>query len=104
MPWSDLINATNPDFLAAFGEPITYLPQQGLGTPIATSCILLKHRITQSSAPGYFADVEVDPGLNPHRKDIVTWADGTDYVVAQVINPPYGLVTLALHLKTDPTS
>jgi len=90
--------------LANFGEPITYFTDAVLGTQIQTNCILLRERITQSTAPGFFADVQVDPLIiqSPQRGDQVEWADGTIYTVAQVVAPPYMLTTLALHRKDDP--
>ena len=95
--------------LRAHGEPIVYLPQQGAGAPIADAggnpplAILRKPAIMQSSAPGYFGDIEVDPLViaAPQLKDVVEWA-GVQYWVARVVNDPYGLTTLAIHRRNDP--
>lgn len=107
--------------LAVRGEPITYVPAAlpaggvagedalipGAGTPIQTKAILYPPGIalTQSSQPSYFADIDVDPTVitSPLRGDLVTWADGTNYVVAKVVRPDaYSMVRLALHKKADP--
>ncbi|HYX47872.1 MAG TPA: hypothetical protein VE820_13770 [Sphingomicrobium sp.] len=101
--FDDAISDLNDACLDSFGKSIAYRGGQGLADPIATTCTLLPPRIDQSASPGYFADIEVDPTIitNPQRKDEVDWADGTVYVVSKVLNPPYGLVTLALHRKFD---
>lgn len=101
--WDQSAIAANVESFAVAGEPITYTPAQGQGTPIVTTC-LLRQRISGSASPGFFADIEVDPLVisTPLRGDQVTWKDGVVYTVAQVINDPYGLVTVALHRLIDP--
>jgi hypothetical protein len=90
--------------LAQLGEPITYTPTGG--TPVQTVALPAgAANILQSSAPGYFMDVEIDPLVvtTPLRGDIVTWSNGTAYIVAKVAIPDiYGLFILALHRQTDP--
>ncbi len=101
--FDDAVADLNAACLDSYGKPITYRGQLGLADPIATTCTLLPPRIDQSASPGYFADIEVDPAVitSPQRRDEVDWADGTVYVVGKVLNPPYGLMTLALHRKYD---
>lgn len=102
--FSDAMVGLNAAELAEFGEPITYIPSGGAGEPIQTVCRPRKPLIDQSSGPGYYADIDVDPAVikNPQRRDVVIWQDGTPYVVNKVVNPPYGLATLAIHRKIDP--
>ncbi len=106
--WSDAAARTTPIFQTIGGEPIIYTSvvngQQQ--TPITTTAILLPNGIEQSSSPGYFADIEVDPALvtAPARGDLVQWADGTVYVVAQIApKRPYSMFALAIHRQDDPT-
>ena len=73
-----------------------------MGDPILTTAIMDKPNIDQSSAPGYFADIHVDPAIitAPLRGDEVVWPDGTVYVVAKVLRPDlYSMYILALHQK-----
>ena len=103
--WSNLVAGVNVAQLAAFGEPITYIPNKGSGAPIATVAILDKPQIDQAASPGYFADVHIDPlqVTSPARGDQVIWADGVTYTVAKVVRPaPYGLFIAALHRTFDP--
>lgn len=103
MDWDKAADRWNKAGLKG-GPPISYVPDSGGGDPISTTCILLPGRVTQSTAPNFFSDVQVDPLVitRPQRGDQVQWADDTIYVVAQVIAPPYSLTTLALHRKFDP--
>ncbi len=103
--WAQQSGLANAALLAAFGEPITYIPNKGSGVPIATVAILDKPQIDQSASPGYFADIHIDPlqVTNPARGDQVVWADGVSYVVAKVVRPdPYSLFIAALHRRVDP--
>lgn len=99
------VGLANAALLAAFGEPITYIPNKGSGQPIATSAILDKPQIDQSASPGYFADVHIDPlqVTTPMRGDQVVWTDGVSYIVAKVVRTdPYSLFIAALHRRLDP--
>ena len=103
--WANIAALANVAQLAVFGEPITYVPDKGLGDPIQTTAILQKPQIDQSASPGYFADIEIDPlqVTSPARGDQVIWADGVTYTVAKVVRPsPYSLFIAALHRKSDP--
>src|ERR1017187_4476550 len=102
--WSNLMAGANAAQLAAFGEPITYIPNKGSGEPIATVAILDKPQIDQSASPGYLADIHIDPlqVTSPARGDVVIWADGVSYIVAKVVRPdPYSLFIAAIHRRTD---
>ena len=103
---SDFSDAMNDAVSAALdmrGEPITYIPNQGTGDPLAILCTLDKPQIGQSTAPGYFADIGVSrldvPA--PQRKDVVVWVDQVQYVVDAVRDDPYGFTMLALKRKVD---
>jgi hypothetical protein len=90
--------------LEAMGIDIIYIPLKGQGDAIATRCFLSKPQVEQSSAPGYFGHIEVDPLVivNPQVKDEVVWADDTRYWVGPgIVNGPRGMVKLALHRKFD---
>ena len=103
--WANIVAGFNVAQLGAFGEPIMYIPDKGLGEPIATVAILDKPQIDQSASPGYFADVHIDPlqVTSPARGDQVIWADGVTYTVAKVVRPDaYSLFIAALHRKADP--
>lgn len=103
--WSESVARVNAAGLNTFGEAIIYLPNKGAGAPISTAAILQPPTIDQSGAPGYFADIKVDPVVvtAPMRGDQVIWADDTAYVVAKVTRPvPAGMFILALHRKLDP--
>ncbi len=103
---SDFLDAMadlNAAELESFGVSITYRVNKGAAAPIDALAILRKPAVMQSSAPGYFGDIDVDPAVisDPQLGDVVVWTDGVEYVVARVINPPYGLMTLAIHRRTD---
>lgn len=100
-PWESAALQANIDSLAQGGEPISYT---GRGQTIQTVCLLSPVPITQSTAPGYFADIEVDPLVitDPARGDQVEWKDGVIYTVAAIARRPYNLTALALHRKFDP--
>ena len=102
--WSDFAARDNAANLRVFGEPITYIPNKGAGEPLSTLAILKPPAIEQSSSPGYFADIEIDPLVvtAPRKGDGVVWADGTAYVVGKVVPDQYGLTTVAIHRKLDP--
>jgi hypothetical protein len=91
----------NAAALEVCGVPITYLPSGA--EPVSTVGILKKPEIQQSSAPGYFADLDVDPVVfaRARKGETVVWADGTEYVIGRMLNPPFGLATIALHKKAD---
>jgi hypothetical protein len=104
--WSTIVANLNAAQLATFGEPITYTPDKGLGDPIATTAILDRSKIDQSTSPGYFGEISIDPlqVTNPARGDQVTWADGVTYTVAKVIRTDnYNLFTAVLHRTSDPS-
>lgn len=103
--WLDRAARGNVAQLREFGEPITYLPNGGVGVPIETACIQTAPAIDQSTSPGYFADIHVDPLVivAPQKKDEVVWADGVFYVVSKIARPlPDSMFILALHRKFDP--
>ena len=103
--WAQQSGLANAALLAAFGEPITYIPNKGSGDPTLTVAILDKPQIDQSASPGYFADIHLDPlqVANPARGDQVVWRDGVTYTVAKVVRPdPYGLFIVAIHRTLDP--
>lgn len=102
-PWESASLQANIDSFAQGGEPISYVKQ---GQITKTVCLLSRVPITQSSAPGFFADIEVDPLVitDPKRGDEIEWKDGVIYVVGSVIRDPYGLTALSLHRKFDPTA
>ena len=104
MAWSTQSAAINAAALKQFGEPVVYQSVDG-GPSVSTTAIIGQPTIEQSTSPGYFADVEVDPVVitNPQRDDQITWADGVVYIVGRVVAPPYGLTKLALHRLADPT-
>lgn len=101
--FNDLAIVAHAEMLASFGEAIGYRAT-GKGEPIDAVGILLRPAVQQSSAPGYFADVQVDPAVivDPQKGDVVVWADGVEYVVSRVIAPPYELTTLVLFRQDDP--
>lgn len=97
---ADEFTAANTGILAELGEDITYIPNQGAGTPLSEKAILLEPEVDQSRTPGYFGEIDVDPGLVRERKDEVIWPDAVVYVVTKVRRPDaYGLVRLTLHQK-----
>ena|SRR5947199_499093 len=103
--FGNLSTSVNAIILANFGEAVTYVPNKGLGEPIAITAILDKPEIDQSASPGYFADVRLDPIQvpSPLRGDLVVWTDGCTYTVSKVVRPdPYGLFIAAIHRTFDP--
>ena len=99
-----LAAGANAAVLTTFGEVITYIPQKGTGVPFTTMAVLDKPEIDQSAAPGYFADIRLDPlqVTSPLRGDLVVWTDGLTYTVSKVIRPdPYGLFIAAIHRSFD---
>lgn len=102
--YTDAMAEANAAVLDAMGVDITYTPNCGTGAPFAVLCKPMKPVIDQSAAPGYFADIGVDPTviLNPQRKDLVTWPDGSVYIVGKVVTPPFGLTVLAIHKLLAP--
>jgi len=102
--WSALAANDHAIQLRTFGEPITYTPAQGTGDPVSTTAILETSVIDQSSAPGVFAQIRVDPAvITPVRGDVVTWADGTVYIVANIApRRAYEMPLLSLQAKWDP--
>ena len=99
--WSTLAARVRAAEFATFGEPITYIPEQGLGDPITTVAILRRPTVDPASRD-FFADIEVDPTVvTPQVKDEVVWADSTAYVVRRVQRPPDGLLILSLHRKDN---
>lgn len=101
---SEMAAGVNAEVLRTHGEDITYLPGQGAGAPVSEKAILCEPDVEQSRSPGYFATVEVDPGIVREIRDEVIWGDGKVYVVTPVRRrAPYGLVRLALHQKYETT-
>ena len=93
----DAIADANTAVLDVMGISITYTPLNG--APFAASCFLSAPAEQQSTTPGYFGDIQVDPTVvvNPLRHDTVTWSNGTNYTVGRVVRPPRGFTVLALH-------
>jgi hypothetical protein len=103
MAWTDYTTPADAVLLETMGEPITYRVG-GSGEPIETSAILDASGRAESSAPGYFGEIEVDPAVvtDPQMGDLVIWADGVEYLVQRVVRPAYGLTRLQLRRKADP--
>ncbi len=98
--YSDKANRLNAAELAEFGDSIVYTPAGG--QPFSAVVMLRKQPIAQSVPVGFFADVEIDPAVNPQKGDVVTWIDGVTYVVARVVAPKDELALVSLHRKVDP--
>ncbi len=83
-----------------FGEPVTYRPLKG-GDPVETNVILRtdSHSGSQPTAPGFFAEIEVDPSVitDPLKGEEVVWGDGRRYRIAFVRTPPGKNPHVTLH-------
>lgn len=91
------ISTASSVLLRVCGEPITYFPGRGMSPSITENALLLKPEIDQSTAPGYFADLEVDPGTMRQRGDLVVWSDGSQYIVNKVVQRLNQNTVLAIH-------
>jgi hypothetical protein len=101
--WSKIAVIPTADLLVTFGESVTYIKMGAL--PISIRAIPDRSNVTESAAPGYFLDLQVDPAVvsDPRKGDKITWTDGVIYVVGKVARPDlYGMYYLALHRQTDP--